>query len=217
MMTTDYTGTTLPAVPTWLADFIQELKLGFNINSGPFLAGGAVRRTMKWYLENYPVPVASAPIPPDFDIFCKNAKQHEDVCQYLLDVGAELQTTNERHHNFTIEEKGWKIQVVKQRFYYDAVSLLDSFDFRICRFAADSSGFIIFDKLALEDLKTNRLVTVNIENPISSFVRLIKYSKQGFQMSGEDLVEFMHQCQIRLDKLSPVDWESYIHTTLGAP
>ncbi len=183
--------------PKYLENFVQGCGLTFDFEVGPFLAGGAVRRAVQWDATYHLDTVENeANIPPDFDVFCRNAEQWEGVCRQLLRTGAELTADHNRYANFMIERMGWKIQVVRREFYKNARELLADFDFTICQFATDSRLEILAAQGARADVVAKRLVLNKIEAPPGSIIRLVKFSKQGFEITRDDLVKLMRQTRI---------------------
>jgi len=92
----------IAGVPDWLADFLGGCGLKFDFRTGPFLAGGSVRRAVQWNLENY---TWKPDKPPDYDVFCHSKNQWEQTCDQLLGIGAELTIENDHYANFVVEEK----------------------------------------------------------------------------------------------------------------
>lgn len=141
--------------------------------AGPWLAGGALRRTI---LGDDP--------DSDFDFFFKNAEQ-------LAEFGADLErrgfykVRESEHH---IEYRGniggtgmpRDIQCIRFAFYANASEVVDSFDFTICQFAFDGTK-LTCGEFSLWDLGRKRLAVHKLTYPVSSMRRMLKYARQGFR------------------------------------
>lgn len=139
---------------------------------GPWLAGGALRRTL---LGQEP--------DSDFDFFFANADQLEEFRTALEERGATLQRTTAHHMEFTITVPDTslpvKIQCIRFAWYANAAEVIDSFDYTICQFAYDGQQITMGD-FSLWDLGRKRLAVHKISFGVSSMRRLLKYQKQGY-------------------------------------
>jgi hypothetical protein len=140
--------------------------------NGPWLAGGAVRRTV---LGEEPKS--------DFDFFFRDADQLKEFCAGLEQRGfiKVKETTHHIHYKGNIGGSGLPrdIQAIRFAFYPDADAVIDSFDFTICQFAFDGKTLTAGD-YALFDLGRKRLAVHKLTFPVSSMRRMLKYTKQGF-------------------------------------
>lgn len=185
--------------------FIKNLNKFFNIKlsntNGPFLAGGAVRRSICGSTLNDKFQEV------DFDLFFSSEEQYQQIRKIFNDllqskntspaadfwiyknkqgVFVEHEKSTDDVDNFFVRiiqedkpELTYKIQLIKKIFFKDAANLIDSFDFTICQFATDGEDLLCGD-FSLWDLARKRLVVHKITYPVSSIRRLIKYTKQGF-------------------------------------
>lgn len=89
-----------------------------------------------------------------------------------------------------IGDKIFKIQLIK--LYYPIISFLfDNFDFTLCQTGFDGSNYY-FGDFSLKDIIEKKVIVNKITYPISSFRRIIKYSKQGFWVCPQQIEKFLN-------------------------
>lgn len=141
--------------------------------NGPWLAGGALRRTL---LRQEP--------DSDFDFFFRDADQVSEFTAALDRLGMEKVKETEHHVHFRgrVGDSALPIDVqcIRFAFYADAQAVIDSFDFTICQFAFDGQD-IAFGTYSLWDLGRKRLAVHKVTFPVSSMRRVLKYASQGFK------------------------------------
>ena len=139
---------------------------------GPWLAGGALRRTL-----------LGQPLDSDFDFFFRDATQLEGFELTLKSRGFTKvrETEHHVHYRGPLEDGGpaRDIQMIRFRFYESAEEVIDSFDFTICQLAFDGLRLTCGEH-ALWDLGRKRLAVHKITYPVASMRRLLKYATQGF-------------------------------------
>jgi hypothetical protein len=164
---------------------------------GPWIAGGAVRRT-----------ITGEKLDSDFDFFFANEQQATDFETLLINRGALLQHKNEKNSTYILPAEPVpdllhqdgsdvilpeiKIQVIKFRYYNSAEEVIDSFDFTLTQFAYDGK-FIYMGDFSLWDVARKRLVPHRITYAVSSLRRLLKYAKQGYTVCAGGLSEILQQ------------------------
>lgn len=140
--------------------------------SGPWLAGGALRRTLLGLEPE-----------SDFDFFFQNAEQLENFRLKLEASGLVKvrETAHHFHYRGRVGEVGPErdIQLIRFMFYTDTKSVIDSFDYTICMFAYDGDLLTVGD-FSLWDLGRKRLAINRITYPVATMRRLLKYTNQGF-------------------------------------
>jgi hypothetical protein len=155
--------TTLWSVLSWLPPLAPF---------GPWLAGGALRRTL---LGKQPAS--------DFDFFFRDADQLQAFEDRVIASGLTKvrETEHHKHYRGTLGEDPTPrdIQMIRFAFYADAAAVIDSFDFTICQFAYDGQALTVGD-FSLWDLGRKRLAVHKITYPVSSMRRMLKYGQQGF-------------------------------------
>lgn len=137
---------------------------------GPWLAGGAIRRTL-----------IGMELESDFDFFFKTQEQLGKFRKEIESKGANKINDNEHAETYMkrIAGKDRLIQLVKMDYYETAEALLDSFDFSITQLAYDGTD-LVFGKYTLWDLPRKKLTLHKLTYGVASMRRLIKYTQQGF-------------------------------------
>lgn len=164
--------------------------------TGPWLAGGALRRTL-----------LKQPLDSDFDFFFAGAEQFIAFCNEMKKRGAWVVSTNEHNTTFKLPSVAptsigpdeftdylpeLTIQAIATRWYVDLADVLDSFDFTLCQFGYDGTSLVCGD-YALWDLGRIKLVPHKLTFGTASLRRLLKYTKQGFTICGGGLSNFLEQ------------------------
>lgn len=117
--------------------------------------------------------------------------------QALLDykskiTGIENEKDKELNISFDkkIGDKIYKVQLIK--LYYPTISeLFDNFDFTLCQTGFDGANYY-FGDFSLKDIIEKKVIVNKITYPISSFRRIIKYSKQGFWICPQQIEKFLN-------------------------
>ena len=140
---------------------------------GPWLAGGALRRTL---LRQEP--------DSDFDFFFRDADQLAEFTAALDKLGLEKlrETEHHVHYRGRVSDSGLPldVQCIRFAFYANAQAVIDSFDFTICQFAFDGVN-LSAGEYSLWDLGRKRLAVHRVTFPVSSMRRILKYATQGFK------------------------------------
>ena len=138
--------------------------------SGPWLAGGAIRRVLIGDSLN-----------SDFDFFFRDAEQLDSFRKALKDKGAKKTASNDHAETYVVNLAGKDrvIQLIKIGFYKTPEDVLDSFDFTITQFAYDGKD-LIAGQYSLWDLARKRLALHRLTYGVATMRRLIKYTNQGF-------------------------------------
>jgi hypothetical protein len=81
--------------------------------------------------------------------------------------------------------RGYRIQLIRKRWYKTAEEVINSFDFTVCQILTDGDR-ILFGPTSAEDVK-NKLVRHNALKPIQDDVikRIIKYVCYGYNLDRE--------------------------------
>jgi len=158
------------------------------VNTGPWLAGGSVRRI---------VSGEDVKADTDFDIFFLNQSQRDDFIQDLEKKGAKLISEREHVKNYSFPIPGTenhkvKIQIVFMKYYTTAEEVLDYFDFTICQCLTDGETLLV-GEYTLWDLARKRLAINRVTYGVSTLRRLLKYSRQGFNACSGALATILEQ------------------------
>lgn len=147
---------------------LQYLKLGAE---GPWLGGGALRRTL-----------LGEAVDSDFDFFFRDEDQLLAFAGRLTGLGFEKVRETQHHVQFRGCIPGDKvrdIQCIRFSYYPSAEAVIDSFDFTVCQFVFDGRTLTCGDH-ALWDLGRKRLAVHKVTYPVATMRRLLKYTQQGF-------------------------------------
>jgi hypothetical protein len=171
------TNSTFSQAKAFASRLYEACGIVFSAENGPWLAGGAVRRSVLGLSDE-----------GDFDLFFKNEEQLNAVIDALdiANTDSKMTTISKTEDVDTIlwETSGdiphtYKIQLIYKRTYGSLTDLLDSFDFTVCQFAY-AGDKIYAGQYSLWDLGRKRLAVHRITFPVSSVRRMIKYGNQGF-------------------------------------
>lgn len=149
---------------------------------GPWIAGGAIRRT-----------VMESPLESDVDFFFRDEAQKAKFHEFMIEKGWLI---SEKDHATTYGIKSDNATVIVQAvtisFYPNLESVLDSFDFTITQFGYDGKD-LVCGPHALWDLSRKRLALHRLTFGVSTVRRLIKYTRQGFTACGGVLASILEE------------------------
>lgn len=168
--------------------------VNFNIETGPWIAGGIVREL----LTNKDWDQSGS----DIDIFVKNDEQLLEVEQQLERLthaipsqflDSSLSKIHESENAITYEYKcGSKVLIVQliNHMFENVEAIINKFDFTISQFVTDGNVLCVGDT-TLFDLGMKQIRINKITYPVSSLQRLIKYSKKGYKACNQTLSDFL--------------------------
>lgn len=140
--------------------------------SGPWVAGGAIRRTL-----------LQEPLASDIDYFFRDEELKAAFVADLETRGASKVHENEHATTFNIQIDGKGkpvvVQAITLAYYPTLEAVLDSFDFTITQFGYDGED-LVCGQFALWDLVRKKLALHKLTFGVSTVRRLIKYTRQGF-------------------------------------
>jgi hypothetical protein len=167
---------------TELLLLLPQLPFSLCMKEGPWVAGGAVRRTL----------LGEGIGQSDIDLFFKDVVQKATVEQKLEAAGAKQVKKGKHNTEYTlkIEDAEYRIQLITIGYYDTAEAVIDSFDFTICQFITDGETFGAAEH-SLWDLVRKRLVVHKITYAVASMRRVLKYTKQGFYACSGMLTSFL--------------------------
>lgn len=165
--------------------------------SGPWLAGGALRRSL-----------IGQGLDSDFDFFFRDADQLTAFTADLEALGL-LKVRETEHH---VQYKGYiaavtrqvDIQCIRFKYYTDARDVIDSFDFTICQFAYDGEN-LECGEFSLWDLGRKRLAIHRITYPVATLRRVLKYTSQGFSACAGCLATILRETAQSPELLTQLD------------
>lgn len=139
---------------------------------GPWIAGGAIRRTL-----------LQEPLASDIDYFFRDEEQKAAFVADIETRGGYKVSEKEHATTFNIQIDGNGkpviVQAITLAYYPTLEAVLDSFDFTITQFGFDGQD-LVCGKFALWDLARKRLALNKLTFGVSTVRRLIKYTRQGF-------------------------------------
>ncbi len=153
--------------------------------SGPWIAGGSVRRLVSGMAQD-----------SDFDFFFRDQAQLDEFNADMISRGAKVANSNEFNISYRLYSAAGlptlKVQAIRIRFFPTLEAAIDSFDFSLCQCGYDGT-LLHFGMWTLWDLANKRLVPGKITYGVSSVRRVIKYTKQGYTICGGGLTEMLQQ------------------------
>lgn len=163
---------------------LGELGFDLNMQEGPWVAGGAVRRTL----------MGGGVGESDIDVFCASSEQLAK-CRSALEAKGGKQKRETEHnveYSLKIGDSEQRIQFIRVAFYESADAVIDSFDFTICQFATDGKE-VLCGPYSLWDLSRKRLVVHKITFAVASMRRVLKYTRQGFTACAGAMTDFLQR------------------------
>lgn len=186
--------------------------LKFNIDTGPWIAGGAV---MQW-VEGRSVHKREEPPPHDIDVFFRDQEQFTKFFEHLWNLRSyQNVSVFERHRSKNaitvdvfIDNKGWwTIQCIQKNFYESAQEVIDHFDIRACMLVTDGRR-IVAEPEAFRDIHKKQLVIKNFR-PESALKRIVKYMAYGYKYSPELIKQLeFYQNELCRDFSDETDYDS---------
>ena len=165
-----YTYATKPVINSNLLKILNHLPQ-HNLDSGPWIAGGAAR--LAWHnidIGNH-----------DIDVFFKNEQQWLAYSQFCnkFKIEDSIVTANASTHEIKIEGLKIKLQIIKKDWYEDYVSIFNNFDFNCCQFVTDGKTIVATED-AISDCSQKILRHNSHTKKDLDTRRIIKYLLYGF-------------------------------------
>lgn len=153
--------------------------------SGPWVAGGAVRRLVMDIAQD-----------SDYDFFFANAVQRNVFEAQMIVRGAKKVFQNEFNSTFILPAADklpeLKVQAVFVSYESCPENVIDKFDFSLCKCVFDGTN-LFFGTFTLFDLANKRLVPERITFGVSSIRRMLKYVRQGYTICGGGIQNILEQ------------------------
>jgi len=174
----------------------------FLLREGAIVAGGAVRDWLVQVNEREDA-IAGQLIsllggdnnaPTDIDVFFLSEEGEKTYIQFLTEqLNASVIRGNHRVTDFLVN--GLVVQTIKSLYYQSSAHLISTFDFTDCQFCVareNGRDFFYVGETSLEDLKKRRIIINQINYPMSTMRRLLKYAKKGYFASKWTLMQVAH-------------------------
>ena len=176
---------------TFLAGEIEEKAISYIENSdvlsllrefkGVFLGGGALRSF---------VDITDKIM--DLDIFLKTSDDLENIKNKIKEIGYEIVFECPKGKLTTFKKGEIKVQIVAKRDYSDIYDLVESFDLSACRAAIELNTLDIYlDKTFVSSVLNKHCKIVEVEYPLATLKRVMKYRDKGYKFSSETLSEYL--------------------------
>lgn len=178
-----------PIIPVPFTSASGELKklLGalpeFNLFTGPWLAGGAVRRIYQ----------GKSLQEADIDIFTANKSQQMKFQDHLKQVGKLVhESSAAKSYEVPVDGITFKVQLIHRNQYDNCIQLMKDFDFTVCQLVSDGSNIAYADG-ALEDINEGKLrfAVEGRVTPKNMARRAMKYLLYGFQPVQENFLSMI--------------------------
>lgn len=165
--------------------------LELDINNGPWLAGGIVRKIY----TNESLKLS------DWDIWVTSPTQYGIVYNKLHALTEDvISTINADTFKIEYNQEVHSVQVIRNVTFDNVTDLLNQFDFTICQLATDGNTTILGEHTAADlRTKTIRLTDNTVRKNITS--RLVKYVTYGYKPS----IELYNQM---IGEKTSIDWRS---------
>lgn len=145
-----------------------------NLATGPWIAGGA---PLRWFQG---LAVSSN----DIDVFCRNAKQAQEVIARVKSYGrytVKYQSENAvtlRYDNFD-RDNNWTVQIITKRYFNSLQEVIDGFDLSVCQIGTCGNEWVMNEQTA-KDIREKNLRFVKDLHPDAP-KRLVKYWTYGYR------------------------------------
>lgn len=183
----NYANSDFPLINFEYGKHIAKL-VGLNMETGPWLAGGMVRRIYSGH---------STDGAADWDIWFANQQQYFSAKDQILKLHESLIIADTPNAiTVGLQPKGRpgppvKVQLIQKKFFANAHEVIADFDFSICQLLTDGYTILTGDTTT-DDLasKTIRLCDPNFNVSVKGFFnRVLKYTAYGFSPSSELILQ----------------------------
>ncbi len=151
--------------------------------TGPWIAGGAIRRTL-----------LQEPLSSDVDYFFRDEAQASAFGGNMEVAGGWIISTRDQvtTYGIKVDDKTVIVQAITLAYYPTLEDALDSFDFTITQFGYDGAD-LVCGQFSLWDLARKRLALHKLSFGVSTVRRLLKYTRQGFTACGGVLASILEE------------------------
>lgn len=165
-----------------LDSFLWELKGAMNHDndmSGLFIAGGSI------------VSLVLGEEPHDFDVWFRSISHYE---QAITDMRFYVPQRTSRFSTTYKLGSGKIVQLIKNRLG-EPEKTISGFDFRHTQaFYDPSTGRLEYDE-ALIVSKNLEFCLGNLEHPVNTFQRVLKFVRRGYYVKNNTIIDLMLECR----------------------
>jgi hypothetical protein len=147
-----------------------------HLKEGPWIAGGAA---LRWYQDQ---PVGEN----DIDIFCKDARQAQNVINYIKSYGrfsikfeSENATTLSYYSGADTEYRQWTLQIITRRYFGSLQEVIDNFDISVCQIGTAGNDWLMGRHTAKDIRERNLRMQMPLQPDAAK--RLVKYWTYGYR------------------------------------
>lgn len=149
--------------------------LSVNLETGPWIAGGSVRKMI----------TGESISNSDFDFWFSSEQQYIEAVRELQeyhDVGIVYRSNNAITFSVHFGPNSYKIQLICKKFYSSPGEIINDFDFTCCQIATDGTT-VIYGSQTVEDLENRVLRLADPSRTRRGLLkRVIKYLSYGFKL-----------------------------------
>lgn len=165
---------------TELHNLLSKVLSDANIrlcNKGPFVSGGCLRRAI----------LEQNLLDGDIDVVFKDKDQFEKTLKIVSNSDKFFfKKESPTNKTFIHKKSQAELQLVNYKYFDKAHEVIDDMDYRMCQFAFDGRT-ITYNPYSLYDIAKGNLVVHNVTFGLNTVKRILKYNKQGFNISDVEL------------------------------
>jgi len=151
---------------------------------GPWVAGGFCTRLLD----------GRETAGSDFDMFFKTENQFIRIRDELISIH-KFAVTKTQQNSIMLERDGIEINLVTLEYFEYIEDVFNFFDLTIsqCALVTTKPGEyrMVTTPLALRDIVAKKLVINSIHHPVATMKRILKYSKQGYELCTGGVIHFL--------------------------
>jgi hypothetical protein len=167
--------------------------LDLDIDKGPWLAGGAVRKFYLGQKIDY----------SDWDFWFSSPEQFDHARNLVVALGCSevYSTDNAVSYKYYEGTDTHNIQLIRRRFFNSAEEIIDGFDFTVCQLVTDGRRIKVGPETIL-DIKSKTLRLAQKSLPSHIVPRMVKYMVYGYRPATE-LLEMIEEAGAQIDWTKP--------------
>lgn len=128
----------------------------------------------------------------DLDLFFKDSKTFNEVDKFLAEKGYVEKFRCPENLLITYEDGEDKIQLIIKEAYNSSKDLVNTFDLSPCRAATTLDGEDLYVcKTFTSSVLNKAMKVVNIEYPVATLKRILKYKMKGYKIKTSQIEDFI--------------------------
>ena len=165
--------------------FLKRCPISLDINDGPWLAGGSI---LRWFNNEEEA---------DYDIFFNDGEQLDKAKTTMFNAGYNMEDSSSYAYTYRHHSKEFTIQLCFKEFYNTPKEVIDSFDFKVCKWICANNMILSYNK-TIDHAQRKEIVIDKIQNAAYMLQRLFKYNKRGYTFDDSQIRYILHK--VRTDK-----------------